>query len=190
MKAKEEAEMAMLRETNEKTFSEIYNDADTFYKESNAYGFTQEIDEDSTKKVFYLLTARYGDCVTTGYTNEARWKMKLFSILWEYGPQWVRIMSVRTSLNALTEDEAKKGTTVLVNHARNPQNKPTNEELEYVDDQNTTKYRKSRMEALELMDEAAKSNGTNEFLARFKVLFNPVLMPSDPLYVYGMEDNE
>lgn len=177
--------MSMIRETNEKTFNEIYQDADTFYKESSEYGFNQSIDEDATKTIFYLLTAKYGDCTTLGFTNETRWKMKLFMIIWEFGSEWVRKVNLTDDMRKVTTDEAMDGSKVLVNHSKNPQNKPTTEELDYIDDQNATKYKKSKIEALEILYSSSHSEFTNAFINRFAVLFNPVLLPSDPLYVYG-----
>ncbi len=182
--------MSIVRETNEKTFNDIYSSADEFYKEASSYGFVQAIDEDATKEIFYLLTAKYGDCVTIGYSNETRWKMKLWSIVWQYGSAWLRKSKIADELDKLTTSDAQIGSTILANHARNPQNKPTSEELEYVDDQNATKYKKSKLEALALLYVNQKDEYTNIFINRFKVLFNPVLMPSDPLYIYGGSEDE
>lgn len=177
--------MSLIRETNEKSFNDIYSDADTFYRESSEYGFNQSIDEDATKTIFYLLTAYYGDCTTMGYTNETRWKMKLFAITWQYAPEWVKKMNLADSLRSTTEDEAKVGSKLITNHAMNPQNVPTTEEVGYINDQTAMKYGKSKIEALELLYDTQKSEYTKAFLDRFKVLFNPVLLPSDPLFIYG-----
>lgn len=179
--------MSLVRETNEKTFNDIYSDADTFYKESNEYGFNQSIDEDATKTIFYLLTSYYGDCTTMGYRNETRWKMKLFSIVWQYAPEWVRKINLADSIRNTTDSEAKEGSKAITNQSANPQNAPTSDELPYINNQAVTKYGKSKLEALELLYDTQKSNHTKVFLERFKVLFNPVLLPSDPLYVYEGE---
>lgn len=182
--------MSMLRATNSKTFSDVYNDADTFYKESNEYGFTQTISEDSTKKVFYLLTAQYGDTALLGYTNETRWKMKLFSLLYQYGLIWEKRMAIADQLAKLSLDEVQTGYQIINNHALNPQNQPTTEELDYINEQNVSKTKKAKIDALMAMYENQKASYTKDFIDKFKVLFNPILTISDPLYIYGKEEDE
>ena len=78
--------MSMIRETNEKTFNDIYSSADDFLADSKTYSFEDTISDEAMKSTFYLLTMYYGDCITMGYTNEARWKLKLFGTISTYGP--------------------------------------------------------------------------------------------------------
>lgn len=185
--------MSMIRETNSKTFSDVYSDADTFVKECNEYGLTQTISDDSKTAIFYLLTAYYGDTELLGYRNETRWKMKLFSIMYQYGALWEKRADVSKSLANMSAEEVQKGYQIMSNHALNPQTAPgtdTDTELTYINEQTVSKNTRGKMDALMLLYDNQKSSYTKDFLDKFKVLFNPILMHSEPLYVYIKEDEE
>ena len=77
-----------------------------------------------------------------------------------------------------------------MNTSANPQNSPTTDELEFINQQSTSKYKKNKLEALSTLYDSQKSEFTKIFINHFAKLFNPVLLPSDPLYVYGGFDDE
>ena len=185
--------MSMIRGTNEKTFNDIYCSADDFIAEANEYGFTQTISDDSKKTLFYLLTAKYGDNRVIGYDNEARWKIKLWSIVWQYGSEWEKKIAIQDELKKMNLDDAMVGAKVINNLAMNPQSTPKTSdltELGYINQQSSTNYKKSRIEAASVLWAMLTSSVTDDFIKRFKSLFNPYLTTSDPLYIYEEEDHE
>lgn len=171
-----------------KTFSDIYSDVDTFLGDYSNIGIPNIISTTNATTLYYLLYSRYGNSTIANF-DENQFKYKLFSTIWQYGPNWEKELSIQTNLRGLTEDEIREGSRAIYNKALNPNTQPTTDELDYVSEQNTTKYRKSKIEGYGLLMELLKKDVTEEFLNKFKKLFIVIVEPYSPLW-YTEDGNE
>ena len=180
-----------------KTFNDYYVDPNElltndayFYAKWIASGFSssayQTMTETNIKLLYFLLSAKYGmDQIAS--SSEEHFNLKLMSIIFQYGSFWQKEMEIQKELRALELDETDedgnlnsiyKGSKAIYNHSYNPSTPPSTDaltELTTIDDQNTTNYRKSRLEGLSSLEELLKRDVTQAFLERFKTLFKKVL---------------
>lgn len=175
---------------NTKIFTEIYEDYAAFSADKTTY-FPLKISNTSQKDnleiVYYLLYAKYGNSPIANL-DENQFKAKLWATIWQYGPAWEKRVDIQDELKALTSTDLLQGAKVVHNHAFNPSTEPstaTLEELTYINDQNTSNYKKSKMDAYGQLWSLITSDVTEEFMLKFKKLFqsavnlNPFLYESE-----------
>ena len=192
----------MLPKYTTNLFTEIWEDAASFKTDYQAsplagaihYGETSGgvTYPDNVTILYYLLYSRYGNNPIANL-DEEQWKFKIFTVIWQYGPSWQKRLDIQAQLRGLSEEDLLKGSKAIYNHAYNPNQAPSTsalEEVEYINDQNTTNYKKSKMEAYAQLWELIDTDVTAEFLARFKGCFKTFVAPERPLlYVTEEEDN-
>ena len=118
--------------------------------------------------------------------------MRLQSIIYQYGREWKKKLEIQENVRALTVEELQKGSTSIYNHAYNPSSGPstdTLEEVSYINDQNTSKIKRGKAEAYQLMWDLIDSDVTERFLVKFKKLFSQFPTQDVPLYIYENEGN-
>lgn len=167
-----------------KTFTNIYDSVETFLADYTNVGIPAKISQDSATTLYYLLYARYGNDSIIN-SDENQFKYKLFSIIFQYGPTWEKKLDIQDKLRALSEDDLTRGTTAIHNSAMNPGTEPSTqslEELEYINSQNTTKYKKSKLDAYTDLLVLLESDVTEAFLKKFSRLFITILEPREPLW--------
>ena len=189
--------MIELREMYEtKTFAELFDDYSDFKTEyTSTQKFPMVIDAaDSDSHVsnlqilYYLLYSKFGNSPIANY-DENQFKTKLGAVIWQYGPAWEKRLDIQAAIKDLDADDIIKGAKATHNHAFNPATEPSTvdtEELNYVNDQNVTKYEKSLMDAYGQLWSLIATDVTDEFLARFKPLFKTFVKPGT--YLYESED--
>ena len=167
-----------------RTFADIYTELKTFKEDYADNGIPSTISDASLTTLYYLLYARYGNsCIAS--SDETQFKYKLFSTIFMYGPAWQKRLDIQKKLMELSDDELVKGATAIYNSALNPSQAPstqTLEELNYINSQNTTKYKKSKIEGYALLAELIKTDVTEAFIGKFKKLFITVVEPDYPLW--------
>ena len=175
-------------------FSDIYADYDAFEKDLIFYsnnGLNPEFVAEITKKTLYmLLNSRYKN-PNIANSDESQLKLRLLSIIYQYGPTWEKRLDIQKSLRGLTEEDIRGGTRQINNHAWNPGTEPstsTLDELTTTNEQTSTKYTKSKINAYADLIGVLEKDVTEEFLNRFKRLFMVIVEPQEPLYY--IEDNE
>ena len=175
----------------QKKFSDVYDSSESFLADYQNIGLPVTITLDNASVLYYLLYSKFGnDILAPSDTN--RFKYRLFAIVWQYGPTWEKEIDIQKQLREMTEADLMDGSRQIYNNAQNPGTEPgtnTSEELSYIDNQNVTKNKRSRLEAYALLDTLLKKDVTEEFLNRFKPLFLTVVEPEEPLY-YISEDEE
>lgn len=188
-----------------RTFSEIFDSFDKFKaeyeKSSLKVAFSTPITDETTGKVFtgltleqfyYMMYAHYGNS-HIAYSDENQFKYYMYTIMYQEGPTVIRQREVREQLLALGEDELINGGKAIYNHSFNPSTLPstsTLEELTTINDQNTTNYKKSKIEGYTAFLELIDKDPIDEFIHKFRRLFIKVLAPDYPLlYKTYMEDN-
>ena len=139
-----------------------------------------------TELLFYLLYSRYGNSHIS-YSDEDQFVYALFSIIMTYGPAWAKRLSIQEELQKLSLEEGSDiylGSGAIYNHALNPGTAPSTQtltELPQINEQNTTKYRKSKLEGLASLAALLETDVSEEFLGKFRRLFIRVVAPDRPL---------
>ena len=175
-------------------FSEIYSEHYTFFKDYLEIGngaFANSIKEDSLKVLFYILLGRYANTPIANLDIN-QFKLKLFSIIFQYGPSWEKRLEIQSKIRALTDSEILEGSKTITNHALNPSSAPstaTLEEIEYINDQNTNTLKRGKLEAYSTVLSLLETDVTEDFIKRFSVLFKQFVMPEEPL-IYITEGEE
>lgn len=167
-----------------RTFADIFPDYETFQSEMSATVFSNAISNDSLQLSYYLLYANYGNSHIAS-SDENQFEYKVFSTIFMYGPTWEKRLDIQKKIRELTVDQIKDGGKAIYNHAFNPGSAPTTsslQELDYINDQNTTNYRKSDIEAYSLVWDMLETDVTKEFVQKFKKLFLTIVEPESPLW--------
>lgn len=175
----------------QKKFTDVFGNFSDFREFYNSSGISPTISSKNLETLYYLLYARYGNS-TIASSDTNQFKYKLFGIIFCYGPTWEKRLGIQIKLRELTIDELMKGSTQINNQAFHPGSAPstqTTEELEAINAQHVTKYKKDKLSAYAHLMELLETDVTNEFLERFKKLFLVVVSPELPLW-YETEINE
>ena len=181
----------MIQMSQTKTFNEIWKNYTLFKTDFDASPFTGIIHEgeviagetmpDNLEILYYLLYAKFGNSFITNL-DEKQWKFKVFSTIWKYGPAWEKKLEIQANLKELDldSDTLLQGAKAIYNKALNPETEPSTQaltELTYINEQNTTNYQKSKMDALTQLWNLIATDVTESFLERFAPLFKKIWNP-------------
>lgn len=181
----------MFPEYDTKLFTEIWEDKDDFLADYGNAGIPTTISTSNATTLYYLLYAKYGNNPIAN-RDITQFKYKILSIIFEYGPTWEKRLSIQQSLRNLSEEELLRGAKAIYNSALNPSTAPSTaslEELDYINAQNTTNYKKSKMEAYAQLWELLNTDVTSAFVEKFKVCFKQFVRPERPLLYVTEEDD-
>jgi hypothetical protein len=183
--------MNMMDKYNTMTFVQVWDDSDVFeaeYKASPFYDYeaaTQSVPaklhnsltDQNILILFSLLYAKYGNSPIANI-NVNQFKYKVFSIIFKYGPAWQKKLDIQDKIREI--EDVQQGSFAIYNHAFNDASAPGTDSdyiSEYVNDQNTTKYKKSPLEGYMLQWEAITTDITESFINKFKVCFKTIVAP-------------
>ena len=189
---------------NTKRFTDIWEDVDSFkddYKESALYDYvaaTQNTPEQlnnsltdaNISKLFYLLYARYGNNPIANF-DENQFKYKVYSIIFEYGPTWQKQLEIQNTLRGLDITQLQEGQLAIYNQAFHDATAPstqTTEELQYINNQNTSRMKKGKLNAYNDLLLLLKTDVTKQFIDRFQNLFKKFLYGRPTLYVTDLDE--
>ena len=166
--------------------TDVWGDVSSFLSEYQNNGIQTTISEQNAKTLYYLLYSRFGnDVVASSDTN--RFKYDVWGTIFSYGPTWEKKLEIQEKLRNLTDDDLLIGSTNILNHSYNPGTAPstsTLDELPAINEQNTSKHKKSKMDAYAMLISLLETDVTQKFLDKFKKLFLKVVQPEKPLW-YG-----
>ena len=166
--------------------TDVWGDVSSFLSEYQNNGIQTTISEQSAKTLYYLLYSRFGnDVVASSDTN--RFKYDVWGTIFSYGPTWEKKLEIQEKLRNLTDDDLLIGSTNILNHAFHTGAGPstsTLDELPAINEQNTSKHKKSKMDAYAMLMSLLETDVTQKFLDKFKKLFLKVVQPEKPLW-YG-----
>lgn len=169
-------------------FTDVFGDVGTFIQEAEE-SYLNLLDRNHLGILYYLLYGNYGNSVIASDDIE-QFKYKMWSIIFMYGPTWAKRLDIQEKLRNLSEDEIKKGSKAVYNHAYNPSTAPstaTLTELTTIDNQNTTNYVRSTIEGYAALTDLLETDVTKEFIDKFKKLFLLIVQPEEKL-LYGSEN--
>ena len=173
-----------------RTFADIFPAFENFNQDYTNNGIPTTISEENAQTLYYLLYARYGNS-NIASSDENQFKYKVMSTIFMYGPAWEKRLDLQQKLIKLDDDEIVKGSTAIYNSALNPSVQPstqTLEELNYINSQNTTKYKKSKLEGYAALYSLIETDVTEEFIGKFKKLFITIVEPDYPLWYETVEE--
>lgn len=183
-------------------FTQVWDNATEFvadYKLSGLYDATDashlnnSISDANANLLFYLLYARYGNSPLAN-RDVTQFKYKMFSVIFQYGPNWEKELNVQYIIRGLSEDQLREGAEAIHNQAQNPSSAPAMnayDPLNYINAQNATKYKKSKPEAYALLLGLLKKDVTEEFLKRFNICFKKFVSSEQPLiYVSEVDEDD
>lgn len=184
------------------TFQDIWDEASKFkkdYTESELYITGQCLTDgtgntvDNVTALYYLLYAKYGNSPIANF-DVNQFKYKVYATIYQYGPNWQKELEVQQKLRALNDTELITGAKIIYNHAAHNGQAPATQDLDetnYIDDQNTTNYKRTKLDAYNNLILLLKTDVTQEFLNRFKPLFKTFVSPEIfPVYVSEEDDYE
>lgn len=130
--------------------------------------------------IYYLLLSNFTNSTILG-DDVNRFKYKVFSLIFQYGPTWAKELELQKKIRNLTDEELAVGNTVITNMAANPSVSPTTntlDELTYVNNQNVNKNKISKVNALAMQTALLKEDVTEKFINKFKPLFTKFVRPT------------
>lgn len=172
------------RSDRTRTFADIFGSLDIFIEAYKNNGIKSTISDENVSTLYYLLYGQYGNSHIAN-SDENQFKYKLFSIIFMYGPSWEKRLEIQENLRKLSNDELLLGAKQIYNHSFNPSSAPSTsslEELETINEQNTSNYKRSKLDAYALLWDLLKSDVTNAFISKFKDLFKVIVEPELPLW--------
>ena len=175
-------------------FTDVWDDVDEFKSDLAASPFANSIstsNPDNVSIVFYLLYARYGNNPIAN-RDIMQWKFKIFSVIYQYGPAWEKRLDLQKKIRNLTDTELTTGSKAIHNHAYNPSTVPSTgslDELTYINDQNTSSFKKNKLDAYTQQWDMINTDVTEEFLVKFRKCFKNFISPEEPL-LYVTESDE
>lgn len=190
-----------------KLFTEIWDNVTKFtndYKGSPLYDYVaatqstpaqlnNSLTDTNISKLYYLLYARYGNNPIANL-DVNQFKYKVYSIIFEYGPTWQKQLDIQDKLRNLSDEDIEKGQFAIYNQAYHDATEPstnTTEELGYINNQNTSRMKKGKLNAYSDLLLLLKTDVTKSFIDRFANLFKKFLYNGKPtLYVTDIEEGE
>lgn len=171
-----------------RSFNNIYENINVFKDDFTFYSSIgldpNLLNQESINTIFYLLCAKYGNSHIAN-SDENQFKLKLFSTIFQYAPYWEKKLDIQSKLRGLTEDQLLEGAKQINNHSYNPSTAPTTDtldELPTINEQTSTKFKKSRLDGYGLLLDLLERDVTEEFMNKFKKLFLIIVEPQLPLW--------
>ena len=165
-------------------FTDVWQTAESFVSDYKNNGIETTISDKTATTLYYLLYSRYGNNVLAS-SDTNRFKYDVYATIFSYGPTWEKRLEIQNKLRNLTDDELFTGATQIYNHAYNPGTAPstnTLDELTAINEQNTSKNKKGKMDAYAMLIALLETDVTESFLDKFKKLFLKVVQPELPLW--------
>lgn len=174
-----------------RTFANIFPTFEEFETAYNASPLKVEFNEYLTLEQLYcMLYSHYGNS-HIAYSDENQFVYYMWSIIYQHGPRAFRKRELQILATKLDLDTAMQGGKAIYNHSYNPSAAPSTsslEELLTINDQNTTNYKKSELEAIASLNALIEEDVIDNFIHRFRQLFIAVAAPDYPL-LYSTEVN-
>lgn len=166
------------------TFSDLWSTSESFVEAYKATGLPQTyeggtyVDDETLKLIWTLMIGRFADSTIKPYNTYGAFQVRFMSRVWQHAPSWKKELDIQNKLRSLSLEEGSllyEGSKAIHNSALNPGTAPSEEELTYINQQNTTKYKKSTLEGLALLTELMKNDVTEAFLRRFDDFFKTII---------------
>lgn len=174
-----------LRDGNFRTrkFKQIFPDTEGFIVEYQGSDLAV-LNEKDLRVLYALLYAHYGNS-NIANSDENQFKYQVWSTIFMYGPSWSKEIEVQKALRDLSIEELQIGGKAIYNSAANPSTQFSTgnmTELNYINNQNVTNYKKSKIDAYATLISTLKNDVTKRFIDKFRKLFVIITQPDYPLW--------
>lgn len=171
------------------TFSDLWSTKEEFIADYDMTGLPKaeyQLDNDVLGLIWTLLIGRFADSTIKPYNTYGAFKIRFMSRVWQHAPAWKKELDIQNKLRELSLEDGSpiyEGSKAIYNSAMNPGTNPNSTtadsvgdiELNFINQQNTTKYKKSKLEGIALLTDLLKNDVTEKFLRRFDDLFKTVI---------------
>lgn len=176
-----------IQEFNNITFSDLWSTQEEFVNAYKVVGFPQEyeggtyVTDDDLKLIWLLLIGKYADSTIKPFNTYGAFQVRFMSRVWQHAPAWKKKLDIQNKLRSMSLEDGSaiyEGSKALYNTALNPSTAPgtnTDTELNYINSQNVTKHKKSKLEGLAILSDLLKNDVTEEFLRRFDDFFKTII---------------
>jgi hypothetical protein len=179
------------------TFSEMWSTAQDFLAAYNETGLPKEpyVDDETISLVYLLLLGKFADSTIKPYNTFGAFTIRFMSKVWQYAPAWKKQLDIQSKLRELSLEDGSElflGGSAIYNTALNPGTQPSTAdtgELEFINSQNTTKYKKSKIEGFAILSDLLKNDVTDAFLNKFNEFFRTIIYSGRDLE-YITEDQD
>ena len=189
-------EDTMLPMYNTQTFAEVFpNFLEFKYAFDNLFDSYAKncISSTSLRTLYWLLYSRYCDNPIVNYTV-VNFKAKIVGITYAKGPTWERKLALQKTLRELSEADLLAGARTLFNRAMHDATEPgtnTDEELDYINAQDVSKQRRSKLDAYSYLQDILKTDVTEDFIKSYSKLFSKFVTPTiTRIYVNDIDEEE
>lgn len=189
------ADIEMTPQYSTVLFTDIWEEAADFktdFLASPFVGALKSSSPDNVTLLYYLLYGKYGNNPIANNDIE-QFKMKLFGIIFAYGPAWEKRLDIQSKVRALSETDILTGSRAIKNIALNPQTTPSSsslDELTFINQQDSMNWKRSKMEAYGQLWDLISTDVTTQFINQFKVCFKIFVRPEKPLLYITDEEED
>ena len=170
----------MERMFDTKLFNEIYENSDSFLSDyaqfQTDFGDLNKVDNKYIKLTWQLLSAKFGNNPIANL-SENQFKLKIWQIIFQYGPTWVKKLDIQQSLRNTSIEDFREGYKSIENQAFNPDQEPSTDEINFVSQQRVNKNMSGLLSTYGNLWALLKSDVNGEYLDRFNNLFLKVVIP-------------
>lgn len=167
-------------------FSDLWSDVDKWLADYEIYKSSIQLyglkNEEFIKTIYYILASEFAFSHHIGSRDQ--FKLMLFTRVLEYAPFLERELEIQKDLLTLDIAKLQEGSKAIYNSSYNPGKSPTNtslEELDYINQQNVTNYKKSKATAYSILLSMLDEDIVKRFVDKFRNLFIKVAYPDYPL---------
>lgn len=169
------------------TFSDLWSTAEEFVNSYKKVGFPQTyesgnyVTDEDLKLIWLLLLGRFADSTIKPFNTYGAFQVRFMSRVWQHAPAWKKNLDIQNKLRSLSLEDGSdiyKGGSAIYNTAMNPSTQPgtgTDQELNFINNQNVTKHKKSKLEGLAMLSDLLKNDVTEQFLKRFDDFFKTII---------------
>ena len=171
------------------TFSDLWSTPNDFIQAYKDSGLPQTytnsdgtngtyVNDETLNLIWILMMGRFADSTIKPYNTYGAFQIRFMSRIWQHAPSWKKELDIQNKLRSMSLNDDSpiyEGSKAIYNSAMNPGTQPTQEELDYINSQSVTKYKKSKLEGIALLTELMKQDVTERFLRRFDDFFKTII---------------
>lgn len=171
-----------------KLFSDVYPDANKFLQDYKNYESSidnlNKVEDKYVTLTWQLVASRFANTPIRSQSEE-QFKLSVFGIMFSEAPTFVKRLDIQAKVRNLSDAELMEGETAIANAARNPATAPgtqSMDELPYIDNQNVTKQKRSKLQAYALQLSLLESDLSEPYVRKFEPLFARVIVDAEYIY--------
>ena len=168
-----------------KTLSEIYPTYEDFVNEYQNCGLPNRFNDiNFLQTVYFVLMGEYAASSIMALSEDL-FRARFLTMIHSYGPQLERELQIQDNLLKMSDNDLMVSSKAIYNTSLNPSTAPTTDtldELTTINQQNTTKHVRSKLDAYDYLGQLLDDDLISKFVNRFSKLFVRVLRTNSPLY--------